>query len=453
MIHRFIAASMLLAAHCVVAAPRLEDYVRGVAVEATDGLPLIELPVPDEAYRAVTQANLQDIRVFNAQGVAVPHALCSARSTSAPAVTEQSLSVFQLQEGRRLGTDGTRVEVQTAGGTQVKVQEASPAGEIAAAGVHIIDARSVEDAMRAIRFEWRSPDGASEVKVRIESSADLDRWDTLVAVSTLLEVTDNGQRLRRERVELPQRRYEYLRVQRTDGGPPLEIQAAIAERVAAAPMVEPWWFTAESVQSREADTLLFGAARLAPVQYARAQLPQENSSVRVTIQSRADDESAWRDRWSGEIYLIAANAERRASPPGTFEPTTDRYWRVRLPENTQLAQPLILELAYRPLQLRFLAQGGGPFTLAFGSRRAESFQAARCDDLIADVSAADRQELIAEGRLGAVRTLGGETALVPLPKKTPVRLVILWSVLVVGAAVVVAMALSLLKRLRGPESS
>jgi hypothetical protein len=48
--------------------------------------------------------------------------------------------------------------------------------------------------------------------------------------------------------------------------------------------------------------------------------------------------------------------------------------------------------------------------------------------------------------------LGGEDALQPLPKQTPARLVVLWTVLVVGVGVLVAMALVLLKRVRGPGS-
>jgi len=37
-----------------------------------------------------------------------------------------------------------------------------------------------------------------------------------------------------------------------------------------------------------------------------------------------------------------------------------------------------------------------------------------------------------------------------VPRETPVRLVVLWSVLIVGVGVLVAMALVLLKRVRTP---
>ena len=56
--------------------------------------------------------------------------------------------------------------------------------------------------------------------------------------------------------------------------------------------------------------------------------------------------------------------------------------------------------------------------------------------------------MIGEGSAREFKTLGGETAFKPLPKKTPTRMIVLWSVLVVGVGLLVAMALSLLKRVR-----
>ena len=56
--------------------------------------------------------------------------------------------------------------------------------------------------------------------------------------------------------------------------------------------------------------------------------------------------------------------------------------------------------------------------------------------------------MITEAYPGELKTLGGEAALNPLQRKTPTRVVVLWSVLVVGVGLLVAMAVSLLKRVR-----
>jgi Protein of unknown function (DUF3999) len=247
---------------------------------------------------------------------------------------------------------------------------------------------------------------------------------------------------------LPVRTYKYLRVERADGGPPLAIHAASAERVASASVIEPLWFTPNAIDAEEPHVLAFEAGRLAPVRFARVRLPQDNSSMNVTLQSRADEKSSWRTRWTGETWLIVTNAERRESPPARFEPTTDRYWRVLLPQDAQASPLPAVELGYRPLRLRFLAQGAGPYTVAFGSRRAEPAAPAACDALLGDVPARERRQMIAEAATGEFKTLGGETAFKPLPTKTPTRMIVLWSVLVVGVGLLVSMALSLLKRVR-----
>src|SRR5690606_6767151 len=111
-----------------------------------------------------------------------------------------------------------------------------------------------------------------------------------------------------------------------------------------------------------------------------------------------------------------------------------------------------LELGYLPARLRFLAQGPGPFTVAFGSRRAEPAQPAACDGLLADVGAADRERKIEPGHAGPRVSPGGAEALKIPPKKTPLKVVVLWAVLVAGVAVLVGMAWSLLERVRHPPN-
>lgn len=447
----FLAMSSVLAASPALAAPPSKnDYASGISIEAPSSQPMIEAVLPEEVYRTVIRDDLGDLRVFNAEGMPVPHAFCAAPQAEDPEVTEESLPVFVLRGRKPDSTSGARVEVETSGGTRVGVKDSSaPDAEVSNRLIHIIDAREASE-LRAIRFDWSSPDGVSEVKVRIEASEDLDRWQTIVPASTLLLAQQGDQELRRERIQLPKRAYEYLRVQRVDSGPPLAIKSVLAEQVGAAEAIEPVWFVANRLQPNEADAMAFDAAHVAPVTHARFRLPRENSSVGVTIQSRKDEQSPWHTRWSGESYIVVTDTNRRESPPARFAPTSDRLWRVQIQNDALLYQGATLELGYYPARVRFLAQGAGPFTVAFGSRRAEPAHSARCDGLLADVSAADRERMVAVGYTGAVVSLGGNQALQPLPKKTPVKVVVLWGVLVVGVALLVGMALSLLQRVRKP---
>ena len=441
--------AMLMPGFVIAATPRLDDYARGIAIEVGSQRPLVQLDVPDVVYRTIATDDLSDLRVFNADGVPVPHALCTRPELEQPTITQESLPVYPLQDVPRGSSDGTRVEVQTPSGAQISVDggNANNAAD-RQTSAYVIDARGVTDEVRAMQFEWSSSDSASEVRVSIQASDDLDRWRTLVARTTLLQAQSTDGQLRRHRVAIPQARYEYLRVQRIDRGPPLQLDGVIAERVTPAVAIEPTWFGANVTGSDES-AYEFDAARRAPIAYARLVPTAENTSIQIAIETRADSKENWRARWSGEVYSIQTETERRVSPAAEFAPTTDRFWRVRLTEEGDLFhQPPTLELAYRPTRLRFVAQGEGPYTLAFGSRRAEAAPARDCDGLLTNLSAAELDANIEVGYPGTEETLGGEDAFRPLPKQTPIRQIVLWGVLVLGVGALVAMALSLLRRIK-----
>lgn len=443
-----------LAQSVFAAAPTTDDYAHGIRVQALSEQPLVEVALPDDVYRGVTRADLGDVRVFNAEGAAVPHAFCASPQATEPTVTQESLPVFEVQ-GAAPQRGGTRVEVQTSAGVAVNVQQGSNQTVAGATQTqaHVIDARSIEDELRAMQFDWQSPDGASEAHVSVEASEDLDKWQTVVGASTLLKVVQGEQQLQRHSVQLPQRRYQYLRVVRTDRGPPLEIASVIAERVTAPQFIDPLWFSATPMATDAANTLLFDSSRLAPVTYARLSLPQENTALRVTIESRSEEKSPWRQQWSGEVYSILSAGERRVSPPAEFIGTTDRYWRITPAKAGDLFnQGATLELGYRPARLRFLAQGSGPFMLAYGSRRAEAAPAQQCNSLLANVGLRDLAQMRGDATLSPPETLGGDAAFKPLPKKTPTCVMVLWAVLIAGVALLAAMALSLLKRLNAPPA-
>ncbi len=446
-------AALLISIPVIAQPPRTDDYANGMTVEVPIARPVVEIVLPDEVYQGIASAELSDVRVFNREGAAVLHAVCAADTALAPLISREVLSVFEVQTPPE-NTSGAHVGVETASGARVEISDPAGSSERRAqVAAHVMDARAVPGEIRAIAFDWNSPDGASEARVRIQASDDLNAWRTVVAGSTLLQVTAGTQELRRQSVSVPQQRYAYLRVQRVDSGPTLRIGSARAEVVAPAVGVEPVWFAAEVVPGAPPRTLSFVASRLAPITFARLILPQANSSVRVALRSRNDEQAAWRTQWTGEVYHIVANGKRRVSAPPQFAATHDRFWQVQpMHAGDPFYDNATLELGYRPAKLRFLAQGSGPFTLAYGSRRAEPATAQSCDRLLADVNSKDLADLVVQAAAIAPRSLGGDGALKPLPMKTPVRQRVLWGVLFAGVALLIGMAWSLFRRLKRPAA-
>jgi hypothetical protein len=444
-------------------APETKDFAYGLTVTSVAGQPVRQFQVPDRLYQGVTRADLGDLRVFNSGGIVVPHALCPGAEAAAESVREESLNVFALQPGARAPDGGdTRVSVQTPSGTSVQVVERSATAIVsapappAAPETFVVDATAVREPLRALQLAWSTPDGASQAQVKVEASDDLDHWRTVVAGTTLLHVTSDGRTLDRNRIELPVWLYRYLRLARADG-PVVRIERVTAEVVQPGTPPQPFWFAADPAPPGAGDAFEYTTGRLAPVEAARVELASANMVLRVALESRRAPEMNWQQHWSGDVSSVRAGNGEPAASAVTFAAVADPYWRVRVlrgAESLGSGRPT-LRLGYHPGRLRFLAQGAEPFVVAYGSARVPPAEMPGCDALLAQFQPVERAGMIGLAQVSAAPAgaFGGPDVLTPPPKPTPVRQIVLWAVLVLGAAVLVAMALTLLRRLRETEAA
>ncbi|MGQ0587165.1 MAG: DUF3999 family protein [Gammaproteobacteria bacterium] len=447
--------SALGAVAALAAAPTLKDFARGLELETVPDRPVQEFTLPEPVYEGVLRADLGDLRVFNGGGIVVPHALCAGPEAVAETVREQALPVFPLKQARAAPAPDTRVTVQTPGGASVQIAEgrvvagASPAlvPEAKADGF-VVDASAVTAPLRALRLAWSTPDGASEAQVRVEASEDLNAWRTVVAGTTLLHVAADGRALDRNHVDLPQDRYRYLRLVR-NAGPAVAVSAVTADVVEAGDLAEPQWFAAAPAADGGSEGFVFDAARLAPVQAARVVLATSNMALRIALDSRRAPEQPWQQRWSGDISSVGGG---NAAQTPEFATVSDPLWRLRVLRGAETlggGRPT-LRLGYHPARLRFLAQGDGPFVAAYGSARVPPAEVLGCEALLPQVPREQRAALIGAARAvpAPAGAFGGPGVLVPPPPPTPVRQIVLWAVLLLGAVALIAMALALLRRLR-----
>ena len=470
--HAALIAALLGAATASAAeapAPTPKDFAHGMNIALASAAPVQQFTVPEGIYQGVARADLGDLRVFNGAGTVVPHALCLAPPAVAPSVRELGLLVYPLRlalpGSAAVAPNSGRVTVRTQGGTSVQVIEGgapsgaltpgTPATATAPEGF-VVDATAAPGALRVLRLAWSTPDGASEAQVRVEASEDLNTWRTIVASTTLLHVAADGRTLDRNHIDLPEARYRYLRLVR-NSGPAVTIGTVTADVVTPGTVAEPFWFAAAPAPDGGDGAFLFDAGRLAPVQAAFIELPMPNMSVRAALDSRGSPEQPWQTRWTGDVAsadlaggsaIASAGIALPRPASAQFGPVTDRAWRVRIVrgrESLGSAQP-VLRLGYHPARLRFLAQGQPPYTVAFGSVRVPPAELLACNALMPTGG----ESLIGAAQVSAApaAAFGGDEMLAPPPKPTPLRQIVLWAVLLLGAAALVAMALALLRRLR-----
>ncbi|MBA4723309.1 MAG: DUF3999 domain-containing protein [Alcanivorax sp.] len=426
-----------------LAAPLPDDFAEGIPITPVGEGRAYQLSLPEPVYQVSTRADLGDVRVFNRDGGVVQHAFCEIEDQTKQNTVAHPAALYGLPPGRRPAEHlGGQLAIDTADGLSMRWQRSEPEeGASAEAGAfeYIVDARGVEQAISGIRLDWRwrSPEGRQELPIRIAASDDLDQWRTVVTRTTLLRL--DGEALETVAVVLPEHRYRFLRLIPEDERARDWLHGAqiltTRTEVESVPLI---WAETERSAGDALDGR-FQSSRPAPARQWRLTLPGPNRVLRVRLSSRADDTAAWRERYLGSVASAAGSGETEAR---TMTPTTDPLWRVQvLSGGESLAgEPVSLHLGYPPLQLGFLAQGEGPFLLAYGSRRVPPAQVLDCDALGSEPAPA-------RAELEQLRELGGKAVLQPLPEPIPARRIVLWGVLILGAVLVVIMAVGLLRKL------
>ncbi|HEY5804105.1 MAG TPA: DUF3999 domain-containing protein [Lysobacter sp.] len=403
-------------------------------------------------YRQLHTSDLRDFEVRNGDGAAVPSALFAPEQPLARAPDRIALPWFRLPA---TPADGPAGGWELVGGIdgdgRLRTVEARVIGTTAAAlpqSVLLVDASQVHEAINALVLQWQ-PVAALDLGFRVEGSDDLDQWHSLPTRGRLVDLQREGRRLLQQRIELTTadgRPMRYLRLTPDRAGQAVEITAVSAELASAAVAATPQW---QPLRGRRVDheqsgreAFEFSIEGRFPVQQVDVDLPG-NHAVEWRLESRDAADGDWRLR-AGPWMAWQVDSAGRASRSGgraLDHVVRDRYW--RLSANSPVSGEPTLRLGYRPEVVVFLAQGAAPYALAAGSARAR-----RADSPLPQLVDAMRRQRGADWQpapayLGAPQVLAGETALTARRDWTSW---LLWSVLVLGALVVSAFALTLLRQ-------
>jgi hypothetical protein len=230
---------------------RLHDFAEGVGLElpATE-LPIAAIALPPRVYRRVRDANLADLRVFNAAGEEVPHAIRKLAAAQPQAGERQPLALFPLPLGedeRERGALDLRIE-RSADGRVLAIhsesgrQVAAAAKPVRLAG-YLLDSGSERSDDRrpiiALRVKLAAPPSGMVLPLDIDASDDLISFSTVASEGALVHLDYAGQQVDRDRIELSPTRSRFLRM-RCGGACPSEVLEVIAERapVERAPELE-----------------------------------------------------------------------------------------------------------------------------------------------------------------------------------------------------------------------
>jgi Protein of unknown function (DUF3999) len=440
-----------------------------------------QVQLTPEVYAAISTEDLRDLAVINGASEAVPFALDNTVARAVSLDTAVDLPLFNLPELPRSaagdetirlhidrGPDGRlrRLDAQV-GGAAVSSAAAPASGQRDL----LLDASAVHAPLSGLRIAWSDTAGDVTAQFSISASDDLQQWRALVPNATVLNLKQDGNSLARHTIALNDVRAAYLRMHRLDDGPALPgltVQAHTMSLSSNESNPDLWLeATPESGTAQLLyPTLAPGDARqrtfyayhlpaVLDIRSVRLALVDDNSIARVELESRRaqaqSDPNSWLACGGGIAFRLRQGDSIIDNDDWPISPSRRaRDWRIEL--TTPLQHAPNLAVAYRPDRFVFLAQGAGPYRLVAGSANA------RRGDYPVDTALAQlRAKLGADWQpplttLGARAVLAGQGALeaaVVAPVERDWKTWLLWGLLVGAAAVVGALALSLL---RGPRN-
>lgn len=437
----------IAAAHAAAAPVTPQQFAWRFAIEAPRQAPLQRLALDEALYGSVARADLGDLRVFNAEGEVLEHAIVAPREPAAAAREPVALRLFPLRVGDTpAGSGSLRIRLDASGAL---LDLSGPDTGAQPVSAYLIDAGTEHAAIAALRLDWRddSPDFVSTVT--LESSTDLRAWRA-AGTAAVASLTHAGQRLARHEIALHDSPDRYLRLQWPAAAKGVELSGASALlRERAAARARHWTRIEGAAAADGPHAREFDARGWLPVDRLRIAFAEPNSMATLRVLSRPAVTEPWRERADALFYRLQAEGTELASPELTIERRRDRYWRIEAREGNGSAPAL--ELGWAPDELVFIARGGAPFLLAAGSARIAP-AAQPVERLLADLDATRREALTGSAALGGRSRLAGPDALRPLPPPVPWQRYLLWALLIGAVLVLLAMALRLYRQMNPPPA-
>jgi hypothetical protein len=416
----------------------LNDFAYRMQVSVAADSAAYRVALPLALYQKIVHADLSDLRVFNGSGEQVPFAIKRpASGTVSNAAT--ALPLFPLQDDSSATLDAVRVTIESGRGA-INVHTSGqppPTGRI---NTYLVDGRSLDVPVAALRLEWPQDAADFAGRVRVEASDSLGDWRSVAGAEPVANLHSGAGRLVEQRVEFSPTRAKYWRVSWVGSAAPFVLTSVLAEPAR------------QNVDARHASRNVSAlpskktpgefeydlGARL-PVDRVNLELPDANTVVEVELLSRTHATDAWHTVRRCGFYRLKSDGEELRNGPVSVALNSDRHWLLRTNPKSgglgSVAPHLVAE--WVPHEVVFVARGAGPFYVAYGS--------ATADSAAVSLAVLPKNVSIASASLSEPESVGGEVRLKPPPEPYAWKAALLWVILIAGAALLAWMALRLSK--------
>jgi hypothetical protein len=443
--------TVLLAGAADAQALKPSDFAYGMELRVGGADALVEVTLPPEVYRAVTRADLGDVRVFNGADEVVAHVLRVPPPAPAERVAHTP-PMFPIYATEGEAIDAVVMNVQRdAQGRIARIEtrppRASKAGGKRRIMAYIVDASTLTAPLSAVEFEWRGLSAGFLGTFSMQASDDLTRWSNVVTDAGIASLEFGGEQLERRRVEFSPQRAKYYRVLWPASKPLPDLPTIKFEEAARAAAPARLWEKVALRPGAAAGEFTFVLPGHFPADRARvALLPQANRVAQATLQARDGSQDAWTRRGGGSVYRLKFGSVTVDSPELLLATASGREWMLRLTpvEGLEKVEPVV-ELGWTPHRLVFVASGNGAFRLAYGAANVAPI-GGPLGGVLADIEKRETGATVLPATLGEQLVLGGPDRLSPSAVANW-RMWALWAVLFVAVGLLAWMAWTLGRRM------
>ena len=420
------------------------DFSVQVPLAVSGNGPWYRLELPLSVQLAARQADLSDVRVFNAAGEPQAYALSRqpAERTENRHVTDVKWFPLYAADARE-SVPGVTLKA-TAEGTLVEVKPSSAAkpGQQVLRG-WVLDASAIKAPLQQLTLDW-SHEQEGFQRFSIEASDDLQHWQAW-GDGQVARLSFADERVEQHDVSLPGQSARYLRLVWQGQAAPLLTSAKLVSATRSS-LPTPWvWSQPLSGTRLQAGEYTWQLPAGLNVERLRVELTQPNTLAPVTLSGRRDSKQAWQPLSNGLLYRLTQNGQDVVQDQLQLPGQAVAELKLQVDERgggLGTAAPT-LRVAVRATQLVFLARGEPPFTLALGNASAKAANLP-LSTLIPDYSA-ERLKTLGQARVSGDAVVKSASVAASPEVGTDWKKLGLWAVLLLGVAALGAMAYSLLR--------
>ncbi|TKJ81648.1 DUF3999 domain-containing protein [Pseudomonas sp. CFBP13509] len=421
------------------------DFSSQVPLSVSGNGPWYRLELPLAVQLNARQADLSDVRVFNAAGEPQAYALSRQASQRTESREVTDVKWFPLYAADTQATLPGVVMKTTAEGTlvEIKPSTAPKPGKQVLRG-WVLDASKIKAPLQQLSLDWsREQEGFQ--RFSIEASDDLQHWQSW-GDGQVARLSFADERVEQHDVSLPGQSARYLRLVWKGQAAPLLTSARLASATSSSLPLPLVWSQPLSGTRLKAGEYSWKLPAGLSVERLRIELKQPNTLAPVTLAGRRDSNQAWQPLSNGLLYRLTQNGQDVVQDELQLPGQTVAELKLQVDERgggLGVEAPA-LHFAVRATQLVFLARGEPPFTLALGNA---SVKAANLplSTLIPDYTA-ERLNTLGQAKVAGAVAVTSPAVPAAVDSGPNWKKLGLWAVLLLGVAALGGMAYSLLRK-------